>query len=190
MAGWAPELVSTTWTRLKSRPYRGSDYNPSAVEPVASCYTDFAILLVTAIGPKAYVNFCAVFIMSFYFPQINCLAKDNYIPKIYFHTCFQGCNVNGTSVAPISQVCARAMWGVGSVSNNMTFISHYMKVCHVIPKFKWKPTQRTVIPCSLLCWRKESRLRTKNIFERTGNRSSEWWSRAKSPNSVHIKYFR
>jgi hypothetical protein len=41
-AGWTPEPVST-WRREKSRPYRDSNSDPSAVQPVANHYTDCAI---------------------------------------------------------------------------------------------------------------------------------------------------
>jgi hypothetical protein len=39
----APEPVWTTWRREYSWPYRGSKSDPSAVEPVTSRYTDWAI---------------------------------------------------------------------------------------------------------------------------------------------------
>jgi hypothetical protein len=44
-AGWTPEPVWTTWRGEKSCPYRDSNTDPSAVEPVASRYTDCAIPL-------------------------------------------------------------------------------------------------------------------------------------------------
>jgi hypothetical protein len=44
IGGWVdPELVWTTWKGEKSSPYRESNSDPSAVEPVASRYTDYAI---------------------------------------------------------------------------------------------------------------------------------------------------
>jgi hypothetical protein len=42
-AGWAPEIVWTTWTEQKSRPYRDANSDPSPVQPVASRYTDCSI---------------------------------------------------------------------------------------------------------------------------------------------------
>jgi hypothetical protein len=43
-AGWAPEPVCTTWRRENSLTYRGSNSDPSVVQPVASRYTDYASL--------------------------------------------------------------------------------------------------------------------------------------------------
>jgi hypothetical protein len=37
------EPVWTIWRRENSRPYRGSNSDPSVVQPVASRYTDYAI---------------------------------------------------------------------------------------------------------------------------------------------------
>jgi hypothetical protein len=42
-AGWAPEPVWTTWRNKNSCPYLDSNSDPSAVQPVASLYTDCAI---------------------------------------------------------------------------------------------------------------------------------------------------
>jgi hypothetical protein len=42
-ARWAPEAVWMTWRRWKSRPYRVSNSEPSAVQPVASCCADCAV---------------------------------------------------------------------------------------------------------------------------------------------------
>jgi hypothetical protein len=42
-AGWAPEPVWATWRRENSGSYRDSKSDPSAVQPVASCYTDCAL---------------------------------------------------------------------------------------------------------------------------------------------------
>jgi hypothetical protein len=42
-AGWASEPVRTTWRRKNSWPYRDSNSDPSVIQPVASCYTDYAI---------------------------------------------------------------------------------------------------------------------------------------------------
>jgi hypothetical protein len=39
-AEWAPERVWTTWRREKSYPYRDSNSDTSAVQPVASRYTE------------------------------------------------------------------------------------------------------------------------------------------------------
>jgi hypothetical protein len=41
--GWAPDQVWTTWRRENSWPYRDSNTDPSAVQPVASLCTDWAI---------------------------------------------------------------------------------------------------------------------------------------------------
>jgi hypothetical protein len=41
--GWAPEPVWTTWKGYKPCPYRDSNSDPSAVQSVASSYTDCAI---------------------------------------------------------------------------------------------------------------------------------------------------
>jgi hypothetical protein len=40
---WAPEPIWTTWRIEKSYPYGDSNYDPSAVQPVVSRYTDCAI---------------------------------------------------------------------------------------------------------------------------------------------------
>jgi hypothetical protein len=42
-AGWAPEPVWTMWRKEKSCPYRDSKSDTSAVQPVASRYTDCTI---------------------------------------------------------------------------------------------------------------------------------------------------
>jgi hypothetical protein len=42
-AGWAPEMVWTLWCREKSHTYRDTNFYPSAVQPVASRYTDWTI---------------------------------------------------------------------------------------------------------------------------------------------------
>jgi hypothetical protein len=42
-AGWAPEPIWTMWRRENYGPYRGSNSGPSAVQPVASRYTDCPI---------------------------------------------------------------------------------------------------------------------------------------------------
>jgi hypothetical protein len=39
-AGWDPERAWTTWRVEKCYPYRDSNSDPSAVQPVASRYTD------------------------------------------------------------------------------------------------------------------------------------------------------
>jgi hypothetical protein len=41
--GWAPEPEGTMWKGEKSCPYQDWNSDPSAVQPVASCYTDCAI---------------------------------------------------------------------------------------------------------------------------------------------------
>jgi hypothetical protein len=41
--GWAPEPVWTTWRSANSCPKRDLNSDPLAVQPVASCYTDWAI---------------------------------------------------------------------------------------------------------------------------------------------------
>jgi hypothetical protein len=41
--GWTPEPVWTTWRRENSWPYQNSNSDPSADQPVASRYTDWAI---------------------------------------------------------------------------------------------------------------------------------------------------
>jgi hypothetical protein len=41
-AGWAPETLWTTCIGKKSFPYRDSNFNLSAVQPVASRCTDWA----------------------------------------------------------------------------------------------------------------------------------------------------
>jgi hypothetical protein len=41
--GWAPEPVRTMWRRENSWPYRDSNSDPSVVQPIASCYINYAI---------------------------------------------------------------------------------------------------------------------------------------------------
>jgi hypothetical protein len=43
-AGWGTEPIWMTWRGEKSCPYQGSTFNPSAIQPVASHYTNCAIL--------------------------------------------------------------------------------------------------------------------------------------------------
>jgi hypothetical protein len=49
VGGWAPELVQMIWKSEKSWPYWGSNSNHSVVQPVASCYTDWAAVAITVI---------------------------------------------------------------------------------------------------------------------------------------------
>jgi hypothetical protein len=44
IGGWVDHMVWTTWRRGNSWPYRDSNFDPSVVQPVASLYTDWAIL--------------------------------------------------------------------------------------------------------------------------------------------------
>jgi hypothetical protein len=44
IGGWVPEPVWTTWRRENCWPYRDSNSYPSVVKPVASRYTDYAVL--------------------------------------------------------------------------------------------------------------------------------------------------
>lgn len=42
-AGWALEAVWMLWRGEKSSPPQASNSNPSAIQTVASCYTDYSI---------------------------------------------------------------------------------------------------------------------------------------------------
>jgi hypothetical protein len=42
--GWSPEPVWTIWRRENSLRYRDSTSDPSVIKPIASPYTDYAIL--------------------------------------------------------------------------------------------------------------------------------------------------
>jgi hypothetical protein len=83
-AGWAPEPVWTRWTGQNSCPYRDSNYDSSAIQPVASCYTDCAIL-----GPKQYTvcDIC-VFVLWGVSQKCNyCLKWDIGLHVLYVDTC-------------------------------------------------------------------------------------------------------
>jgi hypothetical protein len=72
--GWTPQSVWTTWRRENSWPYGDSNSNPSVVQPIASCYTGYALLAHNNINNNNNHNSCHALPASYVNWICSCLT--------------------------------------------------------------------------------------------------------------------